>query len=105
MEFGLDETFPIYSGGLGILAGDILKTARDLDLPIGYVLTGWSNPLLPAWSLGYVYLPAFVGMAVAGSLCAPLGARIAHALPAKRLKQIFGVFLLLIAARMLIRLL
>ena len=88
-----------------------VATSAAVGLPIavagaiGYVLTGWSNPLLPAWSLGYVYLPAFVGLAVAGSLCAPLGARIAHALPAKRLKQIFGVFLLLIAARMLIRLL
>ncbi|NLJ79796.1 MAG: alpha-glucan family phosphorylase [Firmicutes bacterium] len=33
MEYGLDETFPIYSGGLGVLAGDILKSARDLKLP------------------------------------------------------------------------
>nr|WP_122013102.1 alpha-glucan family phosphorylase [Maliibacterium massiliense] len=34
MEFGLHEDFPIYSGGLGILAGDILKAAHDLDLPM-----------------------------------------------------------------------
>lgn len=34
MEYGLDEAFPIYSGGLGVLAGDILKTARDLNLPM-----------------------------------------------------------------------
>lgn len=34
MEFGLDTKLPIYSGGLGILAGDYLKAARDLDLPI-----------------------------------------------------------------------
>ena len=33
MEFGLDESFPVYSGGLGILAGDLLKAAKDLDLP------------------------------------------------------------------------
>ena len=30
MEFGLHEEFPIYAGGLGILAGDFIKSARDL---------------------------------------------------------------------------
>ncbi len=34
MEYGLDESFKIYSGGLGILAGDILKAAHDLDMPM-----------------------------------------------------------------------
>jgi glycogen phosphorylase len=32
-EFGLHESFPIYSGGLGILAGDYCKAMSDLDLP------------------------------------------------------------------------
>ncbi len=34
MEFGLHEMLPIYSGGLGILAGDHLKEASDLGLPL-----------------------------------------------------------------------
>ena len=34
MEFGLDPSFPIYSGGLGILAGDYLKAAYDDGYPI-----------------------------------------------------------------------
>ena len=33
-EFGLSEALPIYSGGLGILAGDHLKTASDLGVPV-----------------------------------------------------------------------
>jgi starch phosphorylase len=33
-EFGLDESLPIYSGGLGVLAGDHLKSASDLGLPL-----------------------------------------------------------------------
>ena len=33
-EFGLHESLPIYSGGLGILAGDHLKSASDLELPL-----------------------------------------------------------------------
>lgn len=34
MEFGLSESLPIYSGGLGVLAGDHLKTACDLGVPL-----------------------------------------------------------------------
>jgi glycogen phosphorylase len=34
MEFGLTEALPIYSGGLGILAGDYLKAASDLGVPL-----------------------------------------------------------------------
>jgi starch phosphorylase len=34
LEFGLDESLPIYSGGLGVLAGDHLKSAADLGVPL-----------------------------------------------------------------------
>ena len=34
MEFGLHETLPIYSGGMGMLAGDYLKESSDLGLPV-----------------------------------------------------------------------
>ena len=34
MEFGLGAALPIYAGGLGILAGDVLKSASDLDIPV-----------------------------------------------------------------------
>ena len=37
LEFGLSECLPIYSGGLGILAGDHLKAASDLNLPLAGV--------------------------------------------------------------------
>ena len=43
MEYGLDEKFPIYSGGLGVLAGDILKTAKDMQLPMVGVGILWSE--------------------------------------------------------------
>jgi starch phosphorylase len=33
-EFGLDESLPIYSGGLGVLSGDHLKSASELGLPL-----------------------------------------------------------------------
>ena len=34
MEIGIKESLPTYSGGLGILAGDILKSAADLGVPM-----------------------------------------------------------------------
>ena len=34
LEFGLHESLPIYSGGLGLLAGDHIKSASDLDVPL-----------------------------------------------------------------------
>lgn len=34
MEFGISESLPIYSGGLGMLAGDHLKTSSDLGVPM-----------------------------------------------------------------------
>ncbi len=41
-EFGLHESLPIYSGGLGILAGDHVKEASDLGLP--FVAVGFIYP-------------------------------------------------------------
>ena len=43
MEFGLSEEFPIYAGGLGILAGDYIKSARDLRLPVIGVGLRWAR--------------------------------------------------------------
>jgi len=43
MEFGLHESFPIYSGGLGILAGDFIKSAADLKLPVIGVGLLWEH--------------------------------------------------------------
>src|SRR5207248_9211461 len=33
-EFGINESVPVYSGGLGVLAGDHLKAASDLGIPL-----------------------------------------------------------------------
>ena len=43
MEFGLSEEFPIYAGGLGILAGDFVKSAHDLSLPVIGVGLRWAR--------------------------------------------------------------
>ena len=43
MEYGLHESFPIYSGGLGVLAGDFIKSAHDLELPLVAVGLLWAR--------------------------------------------------------------
>jgi starch phosphorylase len=43
MEFGLHEALPLYAGGLGILAGDYLKTASDLGVPLVGVGILWQQ--------------------------------------------------------------
>jgi len=43
MEYGLDPTFPIYAGGLGILAGDHMKSAGDLHVPVTGIGLLWDE--------------------------------------------------------------
>jgi len=69
---------------------------------IGFMLTGWGKTELPAWSSGYIYWPAFAGIALASVLFAPLGAKLAHTLPTATLKRYFAIFLALLGLRMLL---
>ncbi|HUJ60406.1 MAG TPA: alpha-glucan family phosphorylase [Kofleriaceae bacterium] len=43
MEYGLDPSFPIYAGGLGILAGDHMKSVGDLHLPVVGIGLFWDE--------------------------------------------------------------
>ena len=67
---------------------------------LSYALLGWHAEKLPAWSAGYVYLPAFFGIIAASILFAPVGARLAHKLPGDGLKRIFAVVLLLVGVKL-----
>jgi len=57
MEFGLDHKLPIYAGGLGILAGDYLKAAKDLGAPIVGIGILWNEDYTEQFinSEGYPY--------------------------------------------------
>src|SRR5690554_2208700 len=65
----------------------------------GYALQAPAGAL-PGYALGYVYLPAAIGVALASGLTAPLGARIAHAISGVALKRVFAAFMLLIGIGM-----
>lgn len=84
-----------------------IGTSAAIGFPIaiagaaGYILTGLDVAGLPEYSLGYVYLPALVGIVSASMLTAPLGANLAHWLPVPKLKRVFAVLLFLIGGKML----
>ncbi|MEW5790120.1 MAG: sulfite exporter TauE/SafE family protein [Pseudomonadota bacterium] len=83
-----------------------IGTSAALGLPIavagalGYGLNGMAAERLPAYSLGFVYLPALAGLVLGSVLTAPLGARLAHRLPVSALKKGFAVLLYTLAVRM-----
>lgn len=87
-----------------------IGTSAAIGLPIafagtiGYIYNGLHTVGLPAYSLGYVYLPALAGIVSASVLTAPLGVRLAHNLPVPKLKRVFAVLLLVVATRMLVSL-
>ena len=67
-----------------------------------YVYTGWSLPELPAYSLGYVYLPAAIGIVATSVFTAPYGAKFGQNLDTAKLKKVFAVLLVIVSIRMLI---
>jgi uncharacterized protein len=89
--------FPLKKA-LGTSSATIVITAFASAL--GYAIRGWSNVLLPAGTLGYVdWLTALP--LIAGSIpMAAVGATVANKTNVSRLKQIFAIFLLVIAMKM-----
>jgi uncharacterized protein len=83
-----------------------IGTSSAIGLPIalagtvGYVISGLALPSLPTASVGFVYLPALVAIALGSWLTAPFGAGATHRLPVKRVKKIFAALLYLLAVRM-----
>ncbi len=78
----------------------LIGLAIALPGTIGFVATGWGDPGLPAGNLGFVSLIGFACIAPTTVLCAPLGARLAHSFSAQKLSMLFGLFLMVAAARM-----
>jgi uncharacterized membrane protein YfcA len=85
-----------------------VATSAAIGLPIaiagslGFVVSGWGATQRPDWSLGYVNGPAFLGIVVASTLFAPLGARLAHSIPERALKRGFALFLTVLGLRLLL---
>jgi uncharacterized membrane protein YfcA len=84
-----------------------VATSAALGFPIavanvaGYVASGQAVQGLPEGSVGYIWLPALVVIAVCSFFIAPLGAKAAHSLPVSKLKRVFASILYVLAAYML----
>lgn len=84
-----------------------IGTSAAIGLPIalagtvGYLMAGHGAAMLPAGSVGFIYLPALAACVVTSMLMAPFGARAAHRLPVATLKKIFAGVLVLLLAKML----
>ncbi|GAB2622563.1 sulfite exporter TauE/SafE family protein [Novilysobacter erysipheiresistens] len=75
--------------------------AIGLGSAVGYALHAPTGAL-PEFAVGYVYLPAAIGVAVASVLAAPWGTRLAHHLHGDALKRVFVAFLVVVALSLLL---
>lgn len=119
--FGVGSTIGVASALVGIGGGSLsvpfmmwcnvaahraIGTSAAIGFPIaiagaiGYMVNNLGATGLPAYSLGYIYLPALVFIVCFSVLTAPLGAKLAHALPVNKLKRIFSLFLYVVATKM-----
>lgn len=91
---------------IGVPLRETVATSSACGLPIavagafGYMVAGWNTPL-PGPSLGFVYLPAALLMAMTSVLTAPLGAKMSHAMPPALLRNTFAALLYGLAMMML----
>ena len=119
--FGVGSTIGVVSALVGIGGGSLsvpfmvwcnipahraIGTSAAIGFPIaiagavGYIVNNLHGVGLPPYSLGFVYLPALVAIVCASVLTAPLGAKLAHALPVDKLKRIFALFLYAVATKL-----
>lgn len=84
-----------------------IGTSAAIGFPIalagaaGNIFYAYGLAGLPEYSVGFIYLPALIGLVSASVLTAPLGARLAHALPVSKLKMCFAVLLYVMAGKMI----
>jgi len=74
--------------------------AIGIGSALGYALNAPAGAL-PAHALGYVYLPAAIGVAITSVLAAPYGTRLAHAISGTALKRVFAAFLAIMGTSLL----
>ncbi|GAB7078451.1 sulfite exporter TauE/SafE family protein [Megalodesulfovibrio paquesii] len=85
-----------------------IGTSAAIGFPIavagtlGYIVNGAGVEARPDYSLGYIYLPALLGIVIVSVITAPWGVKLAHSLPVGKLKKAFAILLYVVGTRMLI---
>lgn len=69
---------------------------------VGYVTAGWQHYQLSAGFIGYIYLPALLGVISTSVFTTSIGASLTQKLPVMTIKRVFGIFLLVVSARMIL---
>jgi uncharacterized protein len=69
---------------------------------ISFILIGLDVPNLPTWSVGYIHLPALIGIVTTSVFSVNLGAKLTHVLPTRILKRLFSIFLAAVGTKMLV---
>lgn len=80
----------------------VIGTIMAVGIVFMFVITGWGEKGLPPYSTGYVDWAMFMPFAIASSLFAPLGVKLAHYLPKQVLRRMYGSLLLIIGIKMLL---
>jgi len=86
-----------------------IATSAALGWPIafsgalGYMASGWGRGDLPAYTVGFVYLPAVATLCLITMATAPMGARLAHRSPVAKLKKLFALLMAVMASQLLIK--
>lgn len=70
---------------------------------ISFILSGWGLTGMPDFSLGYVYLPALIGITASSFFTSKLGANAANVLPVPTLKKAFALLLVCMAINMFLK--
>ena len=70
---------------------------------LSFMVSGWGNPSMPDYSLGYIYLPAVLGITATSFFTSKLGATATSKLPVPTLKKGFALLLVAIAVDMFIK--
>jgi uncharacterized protein len=74
-----------------------------LSAALTYALQNTHHIAMPGGVIGYVHWPAALLIALASIPAAPFGAKLAHALPAEKLKRVFAVFLLVVGVMLFLK--
>lgn len=67
-----------------------------------FIATGWHEETLPKWSIGFIYLPAVLGITMTSVFFARIGARLAHRLSPLLLKRLFALLLTVVGISFLL---
>ncbi|MDD5301162.1 MAG: sulfite exporter TauE/SafE family protein [Gallionella sp.] len=92
-----------------IPSNQAIGTSAALGFPIalggtlGYAVTGLALHTLPAGTLGFVYLPALLMLAIGSTFTTALGAKATHSLPLELLRRGFAALLFILATKMLLK--